>query len=71
MVFRLPMCNIRTCTICNLVICLVERGTDGTHVSLVLDKIVIIGDYVNVYEQLYTCITQDCKAIWLNPALLG
>ena len=35
------MCDIPTCTACNLVISLVERGTDGKHVSLVLDKIVI------------------------------
>ena len=31
-VFMSPVCDIRTCAVRNLVISLVERGTDGRHV---------------------------------------
>ena len=43
MVFRSPVCDIRTCAVCNLVISLVKRGTDGRHVSNSWSQIRLLG----------------------------
>ena len=64
-VFRSPVCDIRTCEVCNLFISLVERGTDGRHVSNPWSRIRLSG-YNSRLLQFLTHIVRNLSAcFWI------